>query len=1858
MADTMPWEDYKAPTDEGPWNDYKGGTAVAEPAAASKPTDAQRKALATSPMISPASGSDAESESEDAANVQRFMAQNPGKPAPFKIVPPGDVLAQKAEQAKMTPEDMKALGVPFPKIAAPIERGVAGAAAALGNPENLAYMTMPEGVVGKIVGDAFMGQMAVGATAQVAGGVKDIAKGDTGKGIEEITGGALGAALPAAHFRRILSAPDILPRAKQAAVEAISQSTEAAQPKAPVEASAATTPEAPTKAAESPTKPPKAPINVKESALEPQHQEMLDSEAKAGGHKVRVETGPIEAGHPMAGKIASIDRETGETVINPKELSQWLNNNVPKGQEKAAIRSVLGEEQVHQTVDDKTAKAYLDSTTAAEQAIAQRVYGGKGGEKLSPTMLGHEMLRMRMQQLARMGVRETIEASNKERWTVKSLLAVSDAIRTAREVIGTKASKEGGAITDRIQENLDAAIKARGGSAPGATAKGGVKDETESLLAMPIEDFSKEIKTRNGGLTGDAYRLGAEVKTPEDLQALQSARAKAGEEAQVYKKAMDFNKAIAAQMRAQYYREAYEAATGTESAGFSLRQKDPNFKFPAPEGKFEETPGAKRKGQDFSEFTADIARLNREEGELRERISQLVKSDKLKWEEAQSKGTEFKPDPELDKLDSRLREIKAERAPWLEKHQQELKSRDELPGAKRKEDRTPEFLLPPVESAQPRPTASELGALPEQKIPPEQALKADTVLWNKPNAWRRISSELLHKPFSLGKMLTEGSRATESDPVSATRRLVALEKNGKVDVVSVYPDAEDGARAVDPAYAGKRARPNVPIKALLEEGYKPLVSMLRTEAVQNFHRHFDSVDHFENTVGKPGDEQWKQVRGYEAPTANTQAPQLRQGAAITDNEAKMLYDHFKGHDTLEKAIEGFASSPGIQRIRSALTKAAWHVRQENPSLLNEEAFGIGLKQLYENAKANRVGDQFVQKTMGDFGEEGHEGALHTIEEHVNDLGKPPEAGEDAEPAAINKWAADQVKLTKDEIDDMVTKGAIGDRIARTADAAGNVPNILAAQEENGVRLQSADKPKGLAQRLGTQWKRGNKDVLGAANALVQSQFNKAAIPTYRAMVQKGITEANHWIQQGGWRQKRMGQAWLRSQNELMKELDYAEAHWNDPDLQATARRMKQSLDQQWSREKAAGFDVSKDPNYLPQRYDAAVWNEHSILFDAIAGTEKILGGKFRKPKSFPTYYDASAEGPYIPVTRDGASLVGHRVRQGMNLIQRDAWSNGLKSVRGPSGEPVAQDVKILANGQTTSPGRNYEVMKVGNKVMAIHDDFKGLIDDLSSPSKVENWPKTRAALRIAQGLKHGMLLGDFFHLGRMGYYAASIMGKDAGWKGGWSVLDIKPQDLNQAIAKGIISAEDANWGNRRIPYGRGTVTRRQLANQFVKQGANLGKIQDALYKDLITDMTPAAGPVRRGIQRLVDPSVGRYNRFLFDNLTRGLMTEANVREFERQSKANPNADPQRLIDDISRDVNNYFGNIGKQGWVKSATMKDLSRLLFLAPDWVEGLVKKEASFYGRASGVSKLAGRRQGVSNLGTTGRGIGRGLVFLAGLTQAINLITRRQPTWKNEEKGHKFDAWIPGFGKDSEGFWFSPLSIFNELSHDLWRYAQTDKTVLAAIDQIVGNKESPLMHAAIIGLVGAGAMGGKATTSMGQLKQAGQQLAPLPLTFGKLAQAGGHAIAPGVVPPVAPGAIQRQAFAAAGLKIEPKSSAVQEIGQRARDFAKENGFSKETGWQQVETDEPSYAKLRSALRNGDEAEAKRQYQALSKNRSDKQIFHAMKMSKNRPFTGSKKAEHEFIRSLSDKDLNLYYKALDQREKEYSAFQDFALRQ
>lgn len=772
---------------------------------------------------------------------------------------------------------------------------------------------------------------------------------------------------------------------------------------------------------------------------------------------------------------------------------------------------------------------------------------------------------------------------------------------------------------------------------------------------------------------------------------------------------------------------------------------------------------------------------------------------------------------------------------------------------------------------------------------------------------------------------------------------------------------------------------------------------------------------------------------------------------------------------------------------------------------------------------------------------------------------------------------------------------------------------------------------------------------------VKYEFDEDAIKNLKglmARVDRGIAKAQANAKSRKWLERRLGKAWEKSAYALKAELEYAQANWENPELRATAEKMKRELGEQYDREIKAGYDMQHDEDYVPGRYDAEFFNDNTLRFGAV----RLLGLKMRAPKTFENggYYEAIEDGPYLPATRDGSAIVGHRVRQGMRAINRKMWQEGLKNIPDPeSGKPIAIDAvpKKGKDPGMRSPDPEYiHQPEYGN--IAVRAGFEGIYNQLTSPSFIakDKWAPTAFALQWGQMLKHTILIGDLFHLGKVSQFALSIMGRKAGWRGGLTALEFRTEDMQRAVDRGVIRQQDADWANAKVNVrlGKNTVpmSRLDIVKEFRSSGLNVGRIQDAIYKDLVANI----------------PFIGRYNKFLFDKLTRGLMLQSAMHEFERMNAANPEIGLQDLTRDIARDINNYYGSIGRQGIFKSATMQDLARMGFLAPQWVEGLVRKEAGFAkrlvmapARALGYEGV-GSRKGLTALGTTGRGVGRGLAAMVVLTQVINLMTRRKPTWQNEEEGHKFDAWIPDATGKTPGFWFSPLAVFNELTHDVVRLGHTKPTVVDTLAQIGENKLHPAVEAAIILATGNKPTGEHTTSTARRLAATVGQLAPVPISFGRVGQLAASKVAPGLVSPPEPGAVQRQLIGSGGFKIEPAAGPSLQMADMARQFIEKNGLQKSTGWMQVQTDEPGYTKLRMALRNGDSRGAAHMFQALLQTHTEQEVNKAMKQWSKRPFTGSKKNEREFQASLTKPEFALYGRALDEKYHLYEKYVDFVI--
>lgn len=585
-------------------------------------------------------------------------------------------------------------------------------------------------------------------------------------------------------------------------------------------------------------------------------------------------------------------------------------------------------------------------------------------------------------------------------------------------------------------------------------------------------------------------------------------------------------------------------------------------------------------------------------------------------------------------------------------------------------------------------------------------------------------------------------------------------------------------------------------------------------------------------------------------------------------------------------------------------------------------------------------------------------------------------------------------------------------------------------------------------------------------------------------------------------------------------------------------------------------------------------------------------------------------------------------------------------------------MKMQENIKWAPPNGEYElVYPDGNekaKPIAVRKGYAKAVRGAMATYDINRNPYVRAAAQLSSILKHGIVLMlDTYHGGRLSMTARFGGGKNwhdlsAGFRGGYSALTYRLEDLPKAVEKGVILQKSADWAMEKVPVREMTrtginttmKTRWEIAHDFVKQGLNATKITDALYRNAVQNI----------------PVIGKYwnamlepvNKLTFDRLTPGLMVEMAVRNFERLNKAHPEIPYDRLLKDIQLDVNAEFGNMGKQGIFKSAKWRELANIFILAPQWREGLFQKDMRYLGRLTGISNLTGGRKGVPQFGVIGRTMTRGIAGFFVLNQILNLISRQKFTWQNEEEGHQMDAWIP-YG--DSGFWMPTLSVFGEIIGDFQRLAYTKPTVKDAVLQMGANAMGPVGRAVSVLASSKSPTGEYTTTTRNWLTTAAGQLAPSPISVTGPARAVLSPLTGGQIAPNRPGDLPRRILSSVGLRTVGADTATQQIYRKAQRFVKAQG--KTTPMMPQTTDEPGYNKLRSAIRQGDMVGADKMLGELLKTHEEWQVEKAMREFSRRPFTGSRKMERLFEDSLSDHELELYNQADMQRAQEYNAFLD-----
>lgn len=509
---------------------------------------------------------------------------------------------------------------------------------------------------------------------------------------------------------------------------------------------------------------------------------------------------------------------------------------------------------------------------------------------------------------------------------------------------------------------------------------------------------------------------------------------------------------------------------------------------------------------------------------------------------------------------------------------------------------------------------------------------------------------------------------------------------------------------------------------------------------------------------------------------------------------------------------------------------------------------------------------------------------------------------------------------------------------------------------------------------------------------------------------------------------------------------------------------------QLAEEHNAGIETDSIDNYIAQRwdFDTMLGENKPVILDATGG-----GGRssnfFKKQRSIPDYATGIAGIPdeagnpvhYIPKNLDVAALAAHRIRAGQMLINQRNWVESLRGVRNALDDKPLVASMITQPKGTQVPPPGYRSMNLLGHQVAVHEVFAPLVDALTAASRVPG-----ALVKGPAYIKHGLLFFDTFHASRLMQMAAAAKGS-VGYERGLSVLEYAPEDIAAAVRSGEITQEMADYAN----------ANRATLREGVANGLNVARISDALYKNVVANM----------------PVVGGYTKWLFDKFQRGLMAETYIGWRERNGTLYPGESGKQLALRTANEVNTFYRNLGSQGLFKSKTWQDIARIIMLAPQWVEGGVRSEARAFGGTLKVPIDVAR--GNARVGNLTKATGNGLLAYAAVAQIINFASTGHSTWENEDPHHKLDAYVPDWISGSEGYWFSPLSVFAEMTHDFLKYDQQENSELGIVARIAGNKLNPVVRAGKDLAMGKDYFNRPLPTTMDRFKQAGYDLAPVPI-------------------------------------------------------------------------------------------------------------------------------------------------------------------
>jgi len=634
---------------------------------------------------------------------------------------------------------------------------------------------------------------------------------------------------------------------------------------------------------------------------------------------------------------------------------------------------------------------------------------------------------------------------------------------------------------------------------------------------------------------------------------------------------------------------------------------------------------------------------------------------------------------------------------------------------------------------------------------------------------------------------------------------------------------------------------------------------------------------------------------------------------------------------------------------------------------------------------------------------------------------------------------------------------------------------------------------------------------------------------------------------------------------------------------------------------------------------------------------------YGKKRTHETLVDAILAGK-TPKSINAFDLADSRIQNGN---QRIANAKFLESLAGDVKDP-ASNLPIIVKGK--SDDRAYLPGEWSGEKISVLKGYDHIMGQLDSRAFLEE-----GAGRLLRDMnmvgKSVTLMLDTFHLGRLAWWSSMI--NSAGFKynqgplpwftKGHTLLSYSVPELNRLANEGQIPRR----------YVKDVVAQKANLDLLVKNGLEIGRICDSLERDLIHHI----------------PVFGTFNKFLFEKFQRGAMANAALLEFQRIRSARPDATPDVAAREVAKVINTRFGQLGNQGVFASPAMQKFMRMIFLAPQWNEGLIRSElGAAKDWATNPLGLVSMAQGKGlYMGLLGRSVAMSIGAQFVINQILNISLRGHPTWQNEEDdipGSKVSAIIPD-ALGGPGFILRPWAMAGEIGEKMWEgfsrsggpkaFKKADISEMTGLvldsgkdsmNDFLRSRLSVLARPVQTMWTGKDSMG--RTLPKGDVvKQAAWDAVPAPISAGAFVNMGIQSFKhlAGMDQTGSRqafvGQFEKQAMASFGVKTGNLPDPASRIYALAAEWNAAHG--KENEYRSEYND---WAKLKVAAKAQNWDDVDKWLRAMREVYSDDKIAERLIHFADRPFTGGLATERAFVGEMDKKHQELYVQAVHEKSR------------